>query len=211
MEIELSKISVRLPQRPRALFKIPELKISAGQRVLIQGASGRGKTTLLHLIAGLLLPDEGEVRVDGVSLSRLSEGERAQLRRQKMGLIFQRLNLLDYLTAVENVCLGIGRTSLENARSALNDVGLGDRCDERSSVLSLGEQQRVAVARALLMRPEVLLADEPTSSLDDANAENVLDLLIRASEGRTLILVSHDRRIADRFEAQYDFNIWVPQ
>jgi ABC-type lipoprotein export system ATPase subunit len=209
MEIEFNKVRVRLPGAKKDLFAIPELSIASGEKVLISGPSGRGKTTLLHLIAGLLIPDQGVVRVGGLELARLPEASRAQFRREKMGLIFQRLNLLEHLTAGENVRLGATNASRDQARDSLSRVGLSGREDARSSVLSLGEQQRVAVARVLTSKPQILLADEPTSSLDEENADRILDLLFQASEGATLLLVSHDRRLSARFKRQLDFEKWV--
>jgi putative ABC transport system ATP-binding protein len=210
MEIEFTKVRVRRPGAPGDLFRIPELKIASGDKILIRGPSGRGKTTLLHLIAGLLAPDEGSIRVGATELARLPEASRAKFRREKMGLIFQRLNLLEHLSAEENVQLAQSNISIDQAREALARVGIRDRAKARSSVLSLGEQQRVAVARVLVTKPEILLADEPTSSLDEANAARVLDLLFEAAGPRTLVMVSHDSRLASRFATQYDFEEWVP-
>ncbi len=174
--------------------------------MLIKGPSGQGKTTLLHLMAGLFLPAEGHVEVGGTRLTSLSDDERGVFRRRHMGLIFQRLNLINHLTALENIELGLQvKTDLRKAQQSLRSVGLQGRENERTSVLSLGEQQRVAIARVLTSEPQIILADEPTSSLDEKNASDVMDLLFEACDGKTLIVVSHDHRIEKRFSSVRDF------
>lgn len=210
--IELANVTVQLPamngRAGRKLFTIPSLKIQAGSHRLIHGASGSGKTTLLHLIAGLLIPDTGSVEIDGQRLSTLTDNERCELRRRKIGLIFQKLNLLDHLTTEENILLGLHQDDSETrtkVRQALDRVQLKDRYGERCAHLSLGEQQRVAVARLLAQAPEILLADEPTSSLDGRNCRFVMDELLSLSQGKTLIVVSHDERIFKYFDQVTEF------
>jgi ABC-type lipoprotein export system ATPase subunit len=208
--IKLSEVSIILPDN-RKLFKIPTLEIRRGEKCLIEGPSGIGKTTLIHLIAGLLDPTDGYVFVDDKNLRFLSDGERCDLRRQHFGIIFQKLNLLDHLTALENVRITLrGKDNDDKARAALKSVGMDSFANAITVTLSLGEQQRVAAARILAAAPDFILADEPTSSLDDKNAEAVLDALF-ARPDSTLIMVSHDHRIKARFKNTFDFRQWVAQ
>lgn len=204
MNIRLRDIQVHLPQgaATRELFRLASFDVESGHKVLIQGESGKGKTTLLHLIAGLFLPFAGQVRLGEHLLNEWSDEQRCHFRRTHIALIFQKLNLLEHLTVFENVQLALGLGAADDqarVAQALKAVGLGDRADARSSVLSLGEQQRVAVARALASDAEIILADEPTSSLDEKNAANVIDLLLSAAQHKTLIVVSHDHRIEKKF------------
>ncbi len=206
----------------RELFVVPDLKIEPGERVLIQGASGRGKTTLLHLIAGLFLPSEGVVEIGGNRLTTLNDDERCELRRAQFGIVFQKLNLLEHLTASENVELalpkslpsGKGTGRDEIVAAALKSVKMTDHADDRAATLSLGEQQRVAVARVLAAKPAIILADEPTSSLDDENAEFVMSALLEAAspkqgQARTLVVVSHDARVKKSFQRIINFSEWA--
>lgn len=190
---------------------MPQLDITSGERLLIQGASGRGKTTFLHLLAGLFLPASGVVEIGERRLTTMSDEERCDLRRQKFGIVFQKLNLIEHLTAVENVRLALPRNqdSASVAAQALREVGLEARAYDRAATMSVGEQQRVAVARVLASRPEIILADEPTSSLDDTNSEFVVQSLFKAAEGRTLIVVSHDARVKKSFQRVVNFTEWA--
>lgn len=206
MDIRLAGVAVRLRDPSRLLFRIPRFEIPAGRKLLIHGSSGIGKTTLLHLLAGLFTPDEGEVWLGEHALHALGDAARSALRRRHVGLVFQKLNLLDHLTAAENVRLARRGASPEQVEAALARVGMAERAGQRSAGLSLGEQQRVAVARVLAAAPAVLLADEPTSSLDDANAEAVMDALFEAAAERTLVVVSHDHRLAPRFRHTLRFD-----
>lgn len=183
-----------------------DLTVGAGEFVAIEGPSGSGKTTLLGLIAGLELPDEGSVVVLGHDVSRLSIAERARLRRSRIGIVLQSYGLLAALTAGENVALplaldGVAATErTRRAAEALSRVGLAGKDGARIDELSGGERQRVAVARALVIRPALILADEPVGSLDDENARVVLDLLVElnASLGSAVVLVTHDPMSAAR-------------
>jgi putative ABC transport system ATP-binding protein len=183
-----------------------DLTVAAGEFVAVMGASGSGKSTLLHLLAGLDRPSAGSIRLAGVDLARLTEDERALLRRRRLGLIFQAFHLLETLSAVENVALPLaiaGRPAKESrrrAREALARVGLAHRLGHLPEQLSGGEQQRVAVARALVIEPAVLLADEPTGNLDSAQGESVMDLLagLVRERGQTLLMVTHDPAHASR-------------
>ena len=174
------------------------LDVGEGEFVRLSGPSGSGKTTLLNLVAGLDRPDQGEIVVTGRDIARLSMSRAAKYRAEQVGMIFQSYNLMPQLTALENVLLpmiALGRTSQSRARELLDLVGLSDRSDHNSSQLSGGEQQRVAVARALANDPALVLADEPTGNLDDESARGVMRLLIGAvrERGRTLLLVTHER------------------
>jgi putative ABC transport system ATP-binding protein len=183
-----------------------DLEVQSGEFVAIQGPSGSGKTTLLGLLAGLESADEGTVSVLGHDLARLSLTERARLRRSRMGIVFQSFGLVASLTAGENVALplalaGIDRAERrERAALALAEVGLGGGDDRRTDELSGGERQRVGVARAIAGDPTLVLADEPTGSLDDENAAAILDLLTATvrKRGASLVLVTHDPESAAR-------------
>lgn len=184
----------------RILFSIPELEIPSGTRLLVHGPSGQGKTTFLHLLGGLLTPNSGSVKLGEHDLALLPDKVRSALRRQHMGLIFQKLNLLDHLTAAENVQLALGAQARGDlVREALSEVGMHEKAQQRTATLSLGEQQRVAVARILVRPPEVILADEPTSSLDGQSARWVIEALLRVARSKTIIVVSHDERIQSYF------------
>ncbi len=207
MDIVLSDVAVRIPSTGRLLFRIGHFNVPAGSHVLVHGASGIGKTTLLHLIAGLFLPESGTIRVGGIDLGSLSDAERGVFRRKHLGIIFQRLNLIEHLTVLENVALPLRRGTDVNGRSreALRRVNIESLGNEQARNLSLGEQQRTAAARVLAAAPDLILADEPTSSLDEYNAGAVLDALQGSAHGKTLVVVSHDRRIEDRFQSVFRF------
>ncbi|MBI2747563.1 MAG: ABC transporter ATP-binding protein [Burkholderiales bacterium] len=176
------------------------------QTLAIVGASGSGKSTLLSIMAGLDTPSSGTVRLDGQDMFALNEDERAALRAQKLGFVFQSFQLLGHLTALENVMLPLELAGRKDARKAatemLDRVGLGQRLGHYPKVLSGGEQQRVALARAFVVQPAVLLADEPTGSLDYATGETVMELMfaLNREQGTTLVLVTHDTGIAQRCE-----------
>ena len=182
-------------------------EVPSRQFVAIMGPSGSGKSTLLGLMAGLDAPTSGTVAIDGVEITSLRENELAQLRGKKLGFVFQSYHLIPTLTAFENVLLpmefsGGSNGASERAEHLLNSVGLIDRRDHYPVQLSGGEQQRVALARAFVMKPSVLLADEPTGNLDSENGRHVLELLIRLNreEGTTLVLVTHDQLLASHAE-----------
>jgi len=182
------------------------LEVERGEFLSLMGPSGSGKTTLLNLIAGIDRPDSGMLKVAGVDINELGEGELSDWRARNVGFIFQFYNLIPVLTALENVQLPLLLTSLprksrrEHALAALEAVGLAERLDHRPSQLSGGQQQRVAIARALVTDPVLLVADEPTGDLDKKSATEVLDLLAQLNElfGKTIIMVTHDPRAAGR-------------
>ncbi|WP_034390738.1 ABC transporter ATP-binding protein [Comamonas thiooxydans] len=180
------------------------LSFTAGETVAIVGASGSGKSTLLSILAGLDTPSRGTVRLLGQDLFALSEDDRAAVRAQKMGFVFQSFQLLGNLTALENVMLPLELAGQRDARARasqmLERVGLGQRLNHYPRLMSGGEQQRVALARAFVVEPAVLLADEPTGSLDFATGQTIMELMfaLNRERGTTLILVTHDREIASQ-------------
>ena len=186
------------------ILKDVSFEIGRGEAVAILGASGSGKTTLLALLAGLDVPTEGAVHIDGVDLFALDEDGRARLRRERVGFVFQSFQLLPALTALENVMLPLELAGSpdprERASEWLRRVGLGARLTHYPRALSGGEQQRVAVARAFATRPQLLLADEPTGNLDSATGEEIIALMFELNRlvGTTLLLVTHDELLARR-------------
>ncbi|MGE0098617.1 MAG: ABC transporter ATP-binding protein [Hydrogenophaga sp.] len=183
-----------------------DFTLNKGETAAIVGASGSGKSTLLSIIAGLDTPSTGTVHIDGVDLFAMDEDQRAALRSQKVGFVFQSFQLLGNLTALENVMLPLELAGRRDARATatqmLQRVGLGERLSSYPKVLSGGEQQRVALARAFVVQPSVLLADEPTGSLDFATGGKIMELMfdLNREQGTTLVLVTHDRAIARRCE-----------
>ena len=180
-------------------------RVDAGEWIAIMGPSGSGKTTLINILGGLDTPTAGQAVVDGTDVARLDEAGLTRFRAEKIGFIFQQFHLVPYLTAVENVMLAQyfhSTTDEKEAQQALERVGLGDRIEHLPAQLSGGEQQRVAVARALINHPKLILADEPTGNLDEANEEIVLSLLRELhNEGHTILMVTHAPsigRLADR-------------
>ncbi|MCU0928197.1 MAG: ABC transporter ATP-binding protein [Burkholderiaceae bacterium] len=190
--------------RPVSVLRGVDLRIEAGTRVAIAGPSGSGKTSLLLLLSGLERPAAGRIFFDGTDLATLDADGLADLRRDRIGIVFQSFHLLPSLSALDNAALPLQMAGVRRAREAatamLQRVGLGERLHHRPSQLSGGEQQRVAIARALVHRPRLLLADEPTGNLDDITAESVRELLFALNRefGTTLVLVTHDLDFAAR-------------
>jgi putative ABC transport system ATP-binding protein len=185
-----------------------DVAVGKGERVAVLGPSGSGKSTLLNLVSGIDLPDEGTVTVAGVELTSLSERDRTLFRREHLGFVFQFFNLIPTLTVLENLLLPLellgraGDTGTERARSLLDAVDLGGRASSYPDRLSGGEQQRVAVARAIVHRPSLVLADEPTGNLDEDTGARVVALLddLVARDGITLVAVTHARELAARMD-----------
>ncbi|WP_348755773.1 ABC transporter ATP-binding protein [uncultured Aquincola sp.] len=208
--IEVDRVSKEVRDSTGVLTILHDIKFTlrAQESVAIVGASGSGKSTLLSILAGLDVPTGGTVRLDGTDLFSLDEDARAAVRAQKLGFVFQSFQLLANLTALENVMLPLELMGRSDARAQatemLGRVGLGSRLGHYPRVLSGGEQQRVALARAFVVRPAVLLADEPTGSLDFATGETVMQLIFELNReaGTTLVLVTHDRAIAARCDRQ---------
>lgn len=196
----------------RKIIDVPEFSLGAGETVALRGESGSGKTTFLNLIAGILSPDSGSIRVGDADMAALGEHQRDRLRASSVGYIFQTFNLLQGYTCLENVLLGMafgGRPDEARARALLERVGLSHRLGHFPRQLSTGQQQRVAVARALAKRPALVLADEPTGNLDRANARDALRLIREtcAESGASLLLVSHDPDVLGSFEDVRDFSL----
>ena len=189
--------------RPLTVLNDITFTLEAGGFLAILGPSGSGKTTLLGLLAGLDRPTAGRVELDGRDLGALSEDERARLRAERVGFVFQSFQLIPTLTARENVQVPLelrGEPAEDRARELLTRVGLGDRVDHYPAQLSGGEQQRVALARAFSIRPQILFADEPTGNLDAATGATIIDLMVTMNQeqGTTLVLVTHDTALASR-------------
>jgi len=191
-------------QRSLEVLRGVDVEIAAGDFVALRGASGTGKSTLLHLIGGLDAPNAGSVFFEGRDVSRYSEAELTQFRNRRVGFVFQAYHLLPELTAIENVCLPARVARMSPVRAAargrelLARVGLRDRLDHKPSELSGGEQQRVAIARALVNDPVLLLADEPTGNLDSKTGGEIMELLqsLRLEKKMTLIIATHDAKVA---------------
>lgn len=187
-------------------FHFPDLQCKAGEALLITGNSGKGKTTLLHLLGGLLKPTSGIVSVDEVDICQLSSKKLDHFRGQNIGLILQKAHFIASLNVLENIELASWLTDKtkkrKKAEELLSLLGMGNFASKLPSQLSIGQQQRVSIARALINEPKLLLADEPTSSLDDENAEIVANLLADLSKkyNAALIIVTHDQRLKDRFK-----------
>ncbi|MBB6056373.1 ABC transporter ATP-binding protein [Tolumonas osonensis] len=184
------------------------LQVKPGESVAIVGASGSGKSTLLGMLAGLDLPSEGEIYIAGQPLHQMDEEQRARLRAERIGFVFQSFLLIPELTALENVMLPAELRGISQAKqlatTLLNDVGLGERLHHKPARLSGGEQQRVALARAFICQPALLLADEPTGNLDQHTGQKVADLLFRMNResGSSLVIVTHDVALAARCQRQ---------
>ncbi|MFT3856975.1 MAG: ABC transporter ATP-binding protein [Aquabacterium sp.] len=193
---------------PLTILHNISLSVPQGETLAIVGASGSGKSTLLSLLAGLDVPTEGQVALCGQDLFSLNEDQRAAHRARHVGFVFQSFQLIPHLSALENVMLPLelrgDREARKKATAMLERVGLGKRLSHRPALLSGGEQQRVALARAFVVHPDILMADEPTGSLDHATGLAVMDLMfeLNREQGTTLILVTHDQEIAARCHSQ---------
>jgi putative ABC transport system ATP-binding protein len=185
-----------------------QLQVKSGESLAIVGASGSGKSTLLGMLAGLDLPSEGEIFIAGQALHLMDEEQRAKLRSEKIGFVFQSFLLIPELTALENVMLPAELRGIKQARelatTLLKEVGLGERLQHKPAKLSGGEQQRVALARAFICQPALLLADEPTGNLDQHTGQKIADLLFRMNQesGSSLVIVTHDVALATRCQRQ---------
>lgn len=186
----------------KAVDKI-NLEIEAGEYIAICGQSGAGKSTLMHLLAGLDQPSSGEVIIDGTSISQLNEKQRVIFRRQKIGFVFQTFHLIPYLSVWENIILPLSldhkQVDVDFLDHILNTLNLRGKKDSRPEQLSGGQRQRVAIARALIIRPSILIADEPTGNLDSQSGRNVMDLIRKSSDvyNQTLLVVTHNEQIAE--------------
>jgi len=189
-------------------FRFPDITASSGESLLITGGSGKGKTTLLHLLGGLQRPKSGEVLIENTNIDALSEKKLDHFRGKNIGLVLQQSYFVASLNVLENVVLAswlaTGKQAAEKAKQLLEQLDLKDHLHKLPSQLSIGQQQRVSIARALINEPKLLLADEPTSSLDDENAFKVADMLLHLAKqyGTALVIVTHDQRLKDRFPNQ---------
>ena len=216
VELEAVRKSFVMPDGERTdVLDVASFALAAEEQCALEGTSGSGKSTLLHVISGIMRPDAGRVAIDGVDITRLPEARRDRLRADTLGLVFQQFNLLPGFTALENVLVamsfGSGGSDRRRAADLLAAVGLSHRLHHRPAQLSVGQQQRVAVARALANRPRAVLADEPTASVDAAHQRQVVDLLrgTCAAEGVALLVVTHDPAVAVEFPRRLkleDFN-----
>lgn len=205
--IENLQKSYRQPDGGRIpVLDIERFELGRGEQVVLLGSSGGGKTTLLNVIAGLRTPDSGRVLIDGVDVTALPEAARDRFRAERIGFVFQTFNLLPAFTALENVLLGMSfggrKVDRTRAHELLERVGLSHRLHNRPAQLSVGERQRVAVARALANRPSLMLADEPTANVDAANQQNVLDMIRNTcrEQNVSLLMVTHSPQVAEQFD-----------
>jgi len=204
--IAVQGLRFQYPQGPS--FSFPDFRCDAGEHLLILGESGRGKTTLLHLLAGLIKPTGGEILINRTDTVKLSNTALDRFRGQHIGIIFQTAHFVESLSVIDNLMLSpflSGKNaSREAALTALNRLNIEQKASNKPRNLSVGEQQRVAIARAVFHQPAVILADEPTSALDDHNAQEVLKMLEEQAKlsGAALIIVTHDKRLKDHFSKQ---------
>jgi putative ABC transport system ATP-binding protein len=212
--IEIEQLRFRYP-RSDFLLDLPRLKIETGEKVAIVGPSGCGKTTLLNLIAGIVVPDSGSVSVAGNLVSERSDAARRNFRIANVGMVFQQFELVEYLDARSNIVLPFSINSTLKLDSSIRSqaselaqlTGLSEKLGRRASQLSQGEQQRVAICRALITSPKLILADEPTGNLDPKNKQVILDLIFDQANqrGQTLVVVTHDMGILKGFDRTIDF------
>ncbi len=212
--IALDNLNFEYPQTGFRLA-VESLEIARGEKVAVVGPSGSGKTTLLNLIAGILIPDSGSVTVNDIQVSQLSDAQRRNFRIANVGFVFQQFELIGYLSVFDNIRLAyLINNSLsetaetgERVKQLAEAVGIADKLRRPIHQLSQGEQQRVAICRALLTNPDLILADEPTGNLDPDNKQRILDVLFEQVDhgGQTLLVVTHDMEIVERFERQVDF------
>ncbi len=216
--IRIDDLVFRYPQGDFELG-VPALRVARGERDGVVGPTGSGTTTLLHQIAGIALPDRGAVHTGGTEVSALSESERRDFRIRNIGLVFQEFELIDYLSVLDNVLLPFRINPLLRLDASVRDraarliagVGLADRAARLVTRLSHGEKQRVAVCRALIAEPDLILADEPTGNLDPGNKGRVLDILLGYAKehAATLLTVTHDHDLLPRFDRLIDFKTFV--
>lgn len=197
-------------------LRIPNVRVESGEKVAITGASGSGKTTFLSLLSGILLPNSGEISVGGNEVSRLSDGKRREFRLKNIGFVFQDFELIEYLSAHDNILLPfrlnpamrMNAEVVSRAGELASKMGIDDKMKRYPAQLSQGEKQRVALCRALITNPEYVFADEATGNLDPENKKLILDLLMKelALTGGTLLAITHDHELIDHFDRKIDFN-----
>jgi len=193
-------------------FSFPDMKMEQGSQWLVLGTSGSGKTTLLHLLTGLLKAGGGSIEVAGRDITQMSESQRDAFRGKEMGLVFQKAHLIDVLSVADNLAMAQYMAGIPQDKArikeVLNELQLGDRLNAKPHQLSQGEQQRISIARAVLNKPSVIFADEPSASLDDVNTEKVLQILQKqaAKYKATLIIVTHDQRLKGKISNQLNID-----
>lgn len=206
--VMISTQNIRFSYGKGTDFAFHDVSATGGGSLLITGGSGKGKTTLLHLLGGLLRPQQGSVIIDGTDIATLTDKARDRFRGKNIGIVLQSAYFVASLSVLDNVALAswlaTGKQATDKARQLLEQLGLGDQLHKLPSQLSIGQQQRVSIARALINSPKLLLADEPTSSLDDENAFIVADMLANLATqfSTALVIVTHDQRLKDRFPNQ---------
>ncbi len=203
-------VAFTYPERDGFALAVPSLEIAPGERVACVGHSGCGKTTLINLLSGVLVPQRGEVRVGDVVMSRLSEPERRAQRIRRIGMVFQEFELLDYLSALDNILLpyrlspatGDMVAARRRSRALASTLGVGHLLNRKPTRLSQGERQRVAVCRALVTQPDLVIADEPTGNLDPKNASGVIELLLEhvTTSGAAMLVVTHNHELLKLFD-----------
>lgn len=206
-------------ERDGFLLAIPELRVGTAENVVFTGPSGSGKTSFLHLLCGILAPTSGRIRTLGHDLEKMSDGERRRFRIEHIGIVFQEFELIEHLTVRENILLPYylgGSLRIDDGTEdilveAATALGIGDLLSRRPRRLSQGERQRVAVGRALVVEPEIVLADEPTGNLDPGTTRTMLDLVLEAVDrlGSTLLMVTHDHTLLESFDRTVDFGQFV--
>ncbi|WP_439555306.1 ABC transporter ATP-binding protein [Dyadobacter sp.] len=200
--------NLRFSYSPQKTFQFPDINCGDKETLLILGQSGKGKTTLLHLLAFLLRPESGEVSVGGRSISHLEAEQVALIRAKSIGIIYQRAHFVSALSVIDNLLLSnfLAEKPQDRKKAIFlaNELGFAEHLNKKTAQLSQGEQQRVSIARALMNEPNVILADEPTSNLDDINCQRVIELLKMQSAliGASLVVVTHDQRLKDEFSNQ---------
>ena len=205
--LEVNNLTYKIPLESQPLFHIDHFHLNKNDKILISGLSGKGKTTLLHIMAGFILKYNDQVHLFNKKLSNMSDKELDLMRTNQLSFIFQKLNLITTFTPFENLKLvSKGIFHKEDALSILDRLGLKNKAHTITHKLSTGEQQRVACARALFSRPQILFADEPTSNLDDFNTKNMMELILEYNPDITMLIVSHDNRLEKYFTHTLNFN-----
>ena len=203
--IEIKNITKQFQNETEIHYK--DIVFETGKSYMLLGASGCGKSTLLNMIAGILSPTQGDIFIDGVNMSKASQKERDKFRIQNIGYIFQDFKLINEMSALDNIhILRLEGVDTSNATELLKDLGIEEKKNSKIKHLSGGQKQRVAIARALVKMPQIILADEPTGNLNFAIGEQVIKELVRIAQGKTLIAVTHDERLAKYFDEVIDMN-----